>query len=182
MIIILEGHEKSGKTTLAKLLCKNLTAISGYPAIYFKSEHCNIEHSDNREKTYHEVHTLLQFERLNHDKYFIIDRSIMTEYVYSLSYNRNIDVESLKVLAKEFNDENTLLIKLECKDKEELKKRFVEEKDVSFEKNEEIIKLYNKANKILKFENYLELDSSKNRYFSLLEIINYLNIDTRSVR
>lgn len=95
-IIIFEGHDMSGKTTIAKALANQ----TGLP--YFKIERDNKwwDPDTNLKYTTEEISKFLAKTNMR----VILDRWVPSDYVYSKLFNRHIDFDRIfkidKILAK----------------------------------------------------------------------------------
>jgi thymidylate kinase len=172
MLVFFEGVEKVGKTTIAKMFIDEYEEV-----IYYKSTPCNIRNSNNIKKTIFEIDFLLQLEKYNPDKVFIIDRSIWTEYAYSKLFHRHTDVKILKSLTKKLNKNNVQLFYFYCDNSRENFKRFVNEKSILFSENEKLKKYFDEALKVLKIKKMYKVDTE----MSKLDTFEYVDKKMRSL-
>lgn len=93
MLIFFEGHDKSGKTTIAKELVKFLQSC-GNNAVYLKdyASYEVIKHNDEFPYcSYLSLLGSLFFEHLDPNKFIIFDRYVLSDMVYSKVFNRKTD-------------------------------------------------------------------------------------------
>lgn len=152
-IIILEGTDKSGKTTLAEFILKKL----GNKAIYYKAKKVDFMDSniDLSLQLLFENNFLSHLNSLNPDKYIIVDRNLWTEYAYSKLYNRKTNIENIdKSFCLIRGNAFLLYLTAEIND---LYERFKEEKEVDFKYITELQRYYLEAihkYKLTKFKSY----------------------------
>lgn len=98
-IIIVEGHDKSGKSNIIVELSKRLNI----PSYKSSSEHNNFLISQNRFKCDIEYACPARLDLIKQTKQSVIfDRAYPSEYVYSLFYNRDTNLQSLQMLDEEY--------------------------------------------------------------------------------
>jgi thymidylate kinase len=106
-LIILEGVSRTGKSTLTKLLSEKL----GYRHISIKDK--SPEYIENLPDFYQGMHVISQeFFRTFPDETFILDRSFLSELVYSKSFNRSTYVKQGNYIQDLLHDNNFILVNL----------------------------------------------------------------------
>lgn len=93
MLIFFEGHDKSGKTTIAKALVEYLNSI-GQKAVYIKDTDSYFAIKHNSEVPFCShigLYGSLYFPYLDPNLYIIVDRYVLSEIVYSKVFNRVTD-------------------------------------------------------------------------------------------
>lgn len=96
MLIFFEGHDKSGKTTIAKELVKLLIS-QNKKAVYIKDtdSYFAIKHNSQVPFCSHiGLYGSLYFPYLDPNLYIIVDRYVLSEIVYSKVFNRTTDSEA----------------------------------------------------------------------------------------
>ena len=107
MIVILEGPNKCGKTTLAKHLIKN------YGFAYFKDVRIENRKLTNKQKKSVIEHDIeaqaVLLKAISNNINLIVDRFHVTEYVYG-KLNRGYESNSVKIAEDILKDSNTKMI------------------------------------------------------------------------
>jgi len=106
-IIILEGVSRTGKSTLTKLLSEKF----GYRHISIKDK--NPEYIQSLPDFYQGMHVISQeFFRTFPDETFILDRSFLSELVYSKAFDRPTYVKQGNYIQDLLHDNNFILVNL----------------------------------------------------------------------
>ena len=93
MLIFFEGHDKSGKTTIAKALVEFLNSV-GEKAAYLKDQDSYEAIKHNNEIAFCShigLYGSLYFKYLDPSLYLIVDRYVLSDIVYSTVFNRKTD-------------------------------------------------------------------------------------------
>lgn len=151
MIIIFEGADRSGKTTISTALSKmlNIPRFKVERNKYFWDVFCNINYLDEG---------VTQFIEQTQAS-VILDRWVPSDYVYSKLFNRDISYRKIWEIDQRFAEMNTLLV-ICYKDKD---KYIVDEEDADFvnpSMYEKMFELYQEYVKQSKIKNVLFLNTS----------------------
>jgi thymidylate kinase len=158
MLIIIEGIDKSGKSTLVEYLLKNL------PGCFmlkngFRPKDSSIPES---EKIVDAYNTMLDSYEVDYqNKIMIFDRFLLSEWVYSIKRgHETLYKEELQNVNKRLKKlDNVLLIHCST-DKELIKKKFIEDKEdhTKVEEIEMILDRYDKFVDKINVKNKLTYD------------------------
>lgn len=171
MLIFFEGHDKSGKTSIAKSLVQWLNS-TGKTAYYIKDtdSYFAIKHNSNVAFCSHiGLYGSLFFPYIDPNIYLVIDRYVLSEIVYSKVFNRvTDDLVNLEILnrIKDCNGLHVICYKTGKIDTDEI-----------FSKQDEIRYQYS----LLKDYNILHLDTTnQDLNTQLAAILNKINLLTKA--
>jgi len=166
MLIIFEGPDKTGKTTLAMRLSKDLDIP------YIKLNNINIKENDKilngiSISTHSQLETVVQLHENGLLKDAILDRFHISELVYSKLYDRKYDNQYIKNIDERLNQFNdVILVKTYCYPAA-LKKRWSNEKLLNLDSLNRVVKYYEQANSSLPT---IKIDTSEDEDVSFLNL------------
>ena len=167
-LIILEGVSRTGKSTITKILSDKF----GFRHISIKNK--SPEFISNFPDFYHGMHVMLnEFIKTFPEETFILDRSFLSELVYSRAFNRKTHVTEDDFIFNMLTENNFLLVNLVTTHSEYLN-RIPKDRKIytfnEFDTQKELFRFYfnhylastNFPNSKQKNSQFLEIDTNKN--------------------
>lgn len=158
-LIIVEGSEGTGKSTL----CKNLSININAPVVKMKVDKKIFKNNiEDVSKVFNT--TLLQLKPIFINNHVILDRGFLSSLIYSDIYKRKYNLKYIYKILKELKD--VLKIIILVADNNVLKKRRLKDKYVDSSLYEKINNTYIKYAKMLKTNYHLDIlliDTSKKK-------------------
>lgn len=174
MLIIFDGVDKSGKSTLAKKLSEMLNIP------YIKLNNISVKENEEIKDgisiaTHSQLETVTQLYEKGVMKNAILDRFYPSEVVYSKLFNRNYDIQYIKQIERRFKQCNDVIfVHTKCH-YSILKKRWNNEKLLNKENHlKHLISLYDNFYQETELD-VIEIDTSKHEDISLVMLISELS-------
>jgi len=173
-LIILEGVSRTGKSTITQFLSKkygfkNISLVNKMP-----------ESVENLPDFYHGIHTISnEFFKAFDKETFVLDRSFISELVYSKFFKRKSYINEDMVIADLLHDNNFVIINLNNTHKEYLNRSPKDKKIYSysdFSKQKDLFFWFfetfkTKYDKELWQNRFMEIDTSENLLSNVIEFI-----------